>query len=125
MGTTSFRPADGYATQAGDLLPTQEALDWVKSEAWRRACLKAFGLGWPVSDAGVGVIRMTPAIALIALTKLCPQVALWRVARCLGMEAAEAGEVWNRAQASGGWAAEQALEIFDLLRERGANEGEA
>lgn len=121
--TTSYRPATGREVQAGDHLPTREVLDWVKSEAWRRAGLKAFGLGWPVGEAGFGVLRLAPAVALIALTKLCPQVPLWRAGRCLGLDDGEVTELWNRALSAGPWAAEQAAEIFNLLR-GGAPEGE-
>jgi len=103
-------------TRAGDALPTRAVIDWVKSEAWRRASLKAIGLGWPVGEAGIGVMRLAPAVAYDALTRLCPQVNIHHCARVLGLDLHEVNELGNRALSLGPWAGEQATEIFDLLR---------
>ena len=125
MGGGAHTEADGRSrplardVRAGAHLPTRELLDWVKSEAWRRAGLKAFGLGWPVGEAGLGVMRLAPAIAFEALVRLCPQVARWRCASCLGLDIGEATELTNRAASLGPWAGAQAVEIFDLLRSDG------
>lgn len=107
-------------TRARDHLPTREVLDWVKSEAWRRASLKAFGLGWPVGEAGLAVMRLAPlAIGHAALVALCPQVARWRLAVCIGVDPNEAQELANRALSLGPWVGDQAREIFELLRGEG------
>lgn len=112
---TSFEKARGTPVSGSDPLPTREVLDWVKSEAWRRCSLKAIGLGWPVGEAGIAVMRLAAPLALQALTKVAPAVALWRAARCLGLSEAEAAEGWNRAVSLGPWAGEEAAAIAELV----------
>jgi hypothetical protein len=122
MGTTSYRPADGHVTRASDPLPTADVLQRVKAEAWWRASIKAFAFSWPPGEAAIGVMRLA-AVALMALTKLCPNVPQWRAARCLGLTDDEGRELWNRAVSAGPWAGEAAAEIQQLLQPDGEGEG--
>jgi hypothetical protein len=116
MDHSTARAAPELIT-AQDVLPTAELVDDVKRRAWDAAQRKAFALGWPVGDAGLAVMRMVPIVALMALSKLCPQVAVGRLARLLRLTPAEAGQDWNLAVRTGGWAGETAsaltLEILE------------
>lgn len=115
--STSYRPDADMGTSAGDVLPTADVIAWVKSEAWRRAAVRAFAWAWPLGDDGVRILRFTPpCMALIALRRLCPDVPLWRAARCLGIDPKAAAEL-ALVSAGGGldWAVRQAFEIAEFL----------
>lgn len=103
--------------KAGDVLPTAELVERVKRAAWEAACVKAWSLGWPVTDFALGVIGMAPAVALMALTRLCPQVGARRLSRLLRLEPAQAAAAWTQADHAGAWAGEAAAGIVASIQD--------
>lgn len=113
----STRAVAGELITADDVLPMADLVEQVKSQAWARCCAKAAAMGWPVSDPALDVIRMTPVVALMALARLCPQVATRRLARLLRLEPAQASGAWTLADHGGAWAGEAAAEIVATIQD--------
>jgi len=104
----------GHRVHADDPLPTQAVVHRVKALSWAACCDKAWGLGWPVDEATLGLIRMAPA--LLALVELCPEVDAPRLARCLRLDPLTAFWAALDACNSGWWAKEAASGIAHGVR---------
>src|SRR4051794_27391787 len=83
------RPAP-REVRASDLLPTAQAVALAKGLAARACASQAADDAWPHINAAVAWIELIPMVALAALAELCPDVAVERLALCLGLDSAAA-----------------------------------
>lgn len=74
------------SSTAGDVLPTQWAIDTVKRLAAVHCCSAAADVAWPTLEVAQACLADIPFVALSALVAACPEVRPERLARCLGLD---------------------------------------
>lgn len=83
---------DPGIVKASDLLPTAETVALAKGFAGRACADHAADAVWMSRESAHTWIERTPILALAALAKVCPEVAVVRLARCLGLDPVAAPE---------------------------------
>lgn len=102
MAGTSYTPA-AMEARAGDPLPTSRAIVAAKQAAIAGMTAELANRPWPPGPDAHALLDLTPLLALAALEATCGEVALPRLARCLGLDPIEAPERLAAARASHAW----------------------
>jgi hypothetical protein len=98
----SGRPAPSYVS-GSDPLPSAELVAQVKRSAFMACAARSLDLPWPPGLATHAMIDAAPLVALAVLEATCPTVAVERLARCLGLAAADGVSRLDAMRASDGW----------------------
>lgn len=94
-----------------EALPTRQAVETAKREAWSRVARHAYLAGWPLNDRGREVLELAPAVALCGLAAACPEVPAERLARCLGLPS-----VIHAPDVHESWIVEAGHEVAEAIR---------